>query len=100
MPKSRQHNLTVAGILVIVPASLVFPVLAFFTICPPQYGRYLGMVFFLGFAASEAYGIIAAIRSVKRKLDLIGGVAILCIAGGLLTFGFIVWLFIPRLHQG
>ena len=92
----RRGSLIRGAIAVLAPAILIIPVLQLLTVCPPKYGKPAADLFLAVSFASEVFGIIATLRSATGKRDLLGVLALLCLAVGFVTLVFIVWLAFQR----
>jgi hypothetical protein len=88
----RRRSLITGAIAVLAPSILIIPALRFLTVCPPKFGKPAAVLLLVVFSASEVFGVAATLRSTTGKLDLIGVLALLCLAVGLVTLAFIVWV--------
>ena len=85
--------------MVLVPAALLIPAIAFFTICPPAYAK-IGLTTLVTiFAASEIWGLVKLYGCVARKLDLATVTGVLCGAIGILVLAAIAWGVQPALQR-
>jgi len=76
---------------VLIPAALLIPAVAFFTLCPPAYARIVFTALLVVFAASEGLGLAKLYSCLARKLDMLTFGTMLCSVIGVSVLVVIVW---------
>ena len=84
----RTRRFFQGALLVLIPAALIIPATAFFTICPPGYARSVFLPLLAVFTVSEIFGLIRLFGCLSRKLDSVVIGAILCFIMSFLVLGF------------
>jgi hypothetical protein len=87
-------------LLAFVPALLFYPVVGFLTICPPNYGQPLMVIFSLAFLWSETAAGRALLKIRQRKLDWINLLTVVGIAVASIVTLAVAWLFVAPIYFG
>jgi hypothetical protein len=92
MPASLEHrskDFSQGVPFILLPAVLIIPALRFVAICPPSYGKFLGLPIVVIFAASELWGVVKMFRCFIGKWDLTAIGSIFCSVIGLAVLLYI-----------
>jgi hypothetical protein len=87
----RTKRFLQGAVLVLVPAALLIPAIAFFTICPPAYAKIIFTALLAVFTASAALGLVRLFGCFTRQLDLVAIGTIVCSVIGLAVLAVIAW---------